>query len=99
SISSGIKSPLPGKFIIFYSPFLNSRMAPNTRSSTTPLNNDVNVDDNVRQLLGELVDAKFDRMKDSIDALTRMMAKNGVIGNRTLEKTVGGGGPQIHLTL
>ncbi|GKA29620.1 RNA-directed DNA polymerase like protein, partial [Tanacetum coccineum] len=49
-------------------------------------------------LLGELVDAKFDRMKDSIDALTRMMAKNGVIGNRTLEKTVGGGGPQSAYT-
>ncbi|GKF04476.1 hypothetical protein Tco_0035144, partial [Tanacetum coccineum] len=50
SISSGIKSPLPGKFIIFYSPFLNSRMAPNTRSSATPLNNDVNIDDNVKTL-------------------------------------------------
>ncbi|GKD40714.1 hypothetical protein Tco_1260921 [Tanacetum coccineum] len=35
-------------------------------------------------------DARFDRMKDSIDALTRMMAENGVMGNKTLEKTVGG---------
>ncbi|GJQ90103.1 RNA-directed DNA polymerase like protein [Tanacetum coccineum] len=37
-------------------------------------------------------------MQDSIDALTRMMVENGVMGNRTLEKTGGGGGPQSAYT-
>ncbi|GJT56985.1 hypothetical protein Tco_0992039 [Tanacetum coccineum] len=58
-------------------------MTPSIRSLVTPVNNTVNngasgtgnntvVDDNVRQLLSELVDVRFNRMQESIDALTNV---------------------------
>ncbi|GKD11314.1 hypothetical protein Tco_1190999 [Tanacetum coccineum] len=73
-------------------------MVPNTGSVVALVNNGASgsgssalVDDNVRQLLGELVDAKFTRMQESINALTRHVAVNGGIGERNTKRNAGGG--------
>nr|GEV24398.1 hypothetical protein [Tanacetum cinerariifolium] len=49
------------------------------------------IDDNVRQMLSELVDVKFNIMQDSIDALTRMMAANEFMEERNIERNAGNG--------
>ncbi|GJU79674.1 hypothetical protein Tco_1282039 [Tanacetum coccineum] len=43
------------------------------------------------QLLSELVDVRFNSMQESIDALTRVVAASGVIGERNVERSAGGG--------
>nr|GEZ74814.1 hypothetical protein [Tanacetum cinerariifolium] len=70
-------------------------MAPNTRSLVTPVNNGASgfgnnavVDDNVRKLLSKLVDVRFNRMQESIDALTRVVAASRVMWERNVERSV-----------
>ncbi|GJU20045.1 hypothetical protein Tco_1153387 [Tanacetum coccineum] len=77
-------------------------MAPNTRSLVPPVNNGASgyansmqytavVDDNIRQLMSELVDVRFNSMQESIEALTRVVAASGVMGERNVERSAGGG--------
>ncbi|GKD59422.1 hypothetical protein Tco_1296931 [Tanacetum coccineum] len=71
-------------------------MAPNTKSVVVLVNNgtggsgdDPIIDDNVRQMLRELVDVRFNIIHDSIDALTRMMTSNGVMRERNTKINAG----------
>ncbi|GJT42858.1 retrotransposable element Tf2 [Tanacetum coccineum] len=81
-------------------------MAPNTRSVTIPVNNDAGgsggapvVDDNVRQAINEIVDVRFTRMQESIDALTRMMTVQGIMGERPVEMNACNGQPSPYTRL
>ncbi|GJS18308.1 putative mitochondrial protein [Tanacetum coccineum] len=68
-------------------------MAPNTRSITNDAGGSGGapvVDENVRKAIHDVVDARFTRMQESIEALTRLMAERGIM-DRPAERNADNG--------